>query len=160
MLFHGTKQNDPEKIYQDKEESFKINYAADTNMFGRGIYFAKEASYSDNGYAYQTFNATKKMLYCKVNVGECQVMQQHEGRPDMKDTDIRDRQRNIRYGCRMSNYHGSDIYIIYSTGRAYPEYLIEYSNTVYGTGFARFQPQPQPQPLPQQPGRRGYGFTS
>ena len=132
MLFHGTKLNAPEKIYLDKEESFKNNYAADSNMFGRGIYFAKEASYSDSGYAFQTATGTKEMLYCKVNVGECQVMQSHEGRPDMKDTDIRDHNRNIRYGCRKSNYQGSDIYIIYSTGRAYPEYLIEYSNTVPG----------------------------
>lgn len=132
MLFHGTKYNDPSKIYLDKEESFKINYAADTNMFGRGIYFAKEASYSDNGYAYAKPDGNKQMLYCKVNVGECQEMLQHQGRQDMKDTDIRDPVKNIRYGCRKSNYHGSDIYIIYCTGRAYPEYLIEYNNTVYG----------------------------
>lgn len=50
-LYHGTKLSDPKVIYLDKEESFNINFASDSNLFGRGIYFAKEAAYS-HLYAY------------------------------------------------------------------------------------------------------------
>lgn len=70
MLFHGTRTHPPEKIYEDKEEAFNINFSSDTNMFGRGIYFAKEASYSQN-YAYRCSPLSNKqiMLYCRVLVG-------------------------------------------------------------------------------------------
>lgn len=40
MLFHGTRGTDPKIIYQDKEESFNINYTGDSNYLGRGTYFA------------------------------------------------------------------------------------------------------------------------
>jgi hypothetical protein len=39
-LFHGTRSTNPEEIYKDKEESFNINYSSDSNLLGRGIYFA------------------------------------------------------------------------------------------------------------------------
>jgi len=70
MLFHGTRTNPPEKIYEDKEEAFIINYSSDNNMFGRGIYFAKEAAYS-HSYAYSALSGygTKIILYCRVLVG-------------------------------------------------------------------------------------------
>ena len=42
-LFHGTSQTNPEQIYRDKEESFNINYSSDSNLLGRGIYFAEKS---------------------------------------------------------------------------------------------------------------------
>lgn len=51
-LFHGTNQTSPSLIYEDKEESFNINYTSDNNYLGRGTYFAEEARYSVN-YSYK-----------------------------------------------------------------------------------------------------------
>ena len=45
---------------------------------------------------------------------------------NIRDTNFRDNVKQIRYESIMSNYGGSDIYIIYKSRRAYPEYLIEY----------------------------------
>ena len=76
MLYHGTRQTNPEVIYSDKEESFNINYSSDANLLGKGIYFAEESNYSKN-YSFlkedkKSLGGTLKtyqMLYCKVLVG-------------------------------------------------------------------------------------------
>lgn len=49
-LFHGTKENPPENIYNN-EMGFDIKYAS-KGMWGRAIYFAYNAKYSD-GYAHK-----------------------------------------------------------------------------------------------------------
>ena len=38
-------------------------------MWGRAVYFAAKASYS-NGYAFHNPDGTYEMLYCKVNLGK------------------------------------------------------------------------------------------
>ena len=81
-LFHGTRDTNPEEIYKDKEESFNINYSSDSNLLGRGIYFAEKAEYS-NSYRYTEqvdnkgvipiFNKKTNlysMFLCEVYVGE------------------------------------------------------------------------------------------
>lgn len=55
MLFHGTRSTEPKRIYEDKEESFNINYTSDSNYLGRGTYFAVTPEYSNN-YAYTDTN--------------------------------------------------------------------------------------------------------
>jgi hypothetical protein len=124
-------------------------------MFGKGIYFAKEASYSNSGYVHNSIRGGKILLYCRVNVGVPQEMGQHQGRSDMKDTDIRDNAKGIRYGCRKSTYGGSDIYIIYKSGRAYPEYVIEYDDRMdrieQQPAALRGLRQPQIRPAPRAP---------
>jgi hypothetical protein len=47
MLFHGTRKTDPKEIYEDKEESFNVNFTGDNNYLGRGTYFAVKSSYSE-----------------------------------------------------------------------------------------------------------------
>lgn len=53
-------------------------------MFGRGIYFAKHAKYS-NDYYHQG-KSGKQMLYCKVMVGESQAMVHNYNCHNIKDT--------------------------------------------------------------------------
>lgn len=126
MLFHGTRTNPPEKVYEDKEEAFNINYSSDSNMFGRGIYFAKEAMYSHSYAFVKPTGGRRMMLYCRVLVGSSEERQHNEACRMIKDTSIRDVQNGIKYESIKSNYGGSDIYIIYKSRRAYPEYVIEY----------------------------------
>jgi hypothetical protein len=51
QLFHGTRSNDPYLIYNG-EVGFDMRFSS-TGMWGIGIYFAQNASYSD-GYAYNS----------------------------------------------------------------------------------------------------------
>jgi hypothetical protein len=60
------------------------------------------------------------MLYCKVLVGTSQEMTHTEKCRQIMDTEVRDLIDKIKYESIKSNYHGSDIYIIYKSRRAYP----------------------------------------
>lgn len=105
-LFHGTRTTKPEDIYKDKEESFNINYSSDSNLLGRGIYFAEKAEYS-NSYRYTESVAEKgffgafsktnlySMFLCEVYVGQSQKCPKHDG--GIKDTIYRDTVKKIRY---------------------------------------------------------------
>ena len=123
-LFHGTRSYNPENIYLDKEESFNINFSSDTNYFGRGIYFADQAKYSDN--YHHPVPRAKQMLFSLVLVGTSQEMKYEGKSNDIKDTSYRDKLQRIKYESIKSHYSKSDIYIVYKSRRAYPEYLIEY----------------------------------
>ena len=58
-FWHGTSKTPPEKIYNG-EEGFNQNFSND-GMWGRGLYFAENASYSDN-YAYKLPDGSKGMF--------------------------------------------------------------------------------------------------
>jgi len=50
LLFHGTRETNPEIIYKG-EEGFDFRFSKE-GMFGKGIYFAEDPAYSHN-YAYK-----------------------------------------------------------------------------------------------------------
>ena len=56
LLFHGTRGTNPERIYKGTD-SFDLRCSSG-GMWGRGIYFAVNASYS-NDYAYRHGNVQK-----------------------------------------------------------------------------------------------------
>lgn len=60
MLFHGSRNNDPESIYRSKS-GFDMRHSRD-GMWGRGNYFAKNASYS-HGYAYHDQKSGYKKMF-------------------------------------------------------------------------------------------------
>ena len=49
-LWHGTGKNPPAEVY--KKDGLNIAYAADSGLWGRGIYFAVNADYSCPNYSY------------------------------------------------------------------------------------------------------------
>jgi hypothetical protein len=55
-------------LIYDGEEGFDMRFSA-SGMWGQGVYFAVNASYS-NGYAFTTTTGTKQMFYAKVQVGK------------------------------------------------------------------------------------------
>ena len=65
-LWHGTRTTSPEVIWSTPD-GIVINFA-NPGMWGRGIYFAVNASYS-TAYAYNN-GRTKGMFLVKVIVGE------------------------------------------------------------------------------------------
>jgi hypothetical protein len=64
------------------------------------------------------------MLYCRVLVGESQEMNKTDRSNNIVDTKYRDEVNKIKYESIHSFYENSDIYIVYKSRRAYPEYLI------------------------------------
>ena len=118
-LFHGTRGRDPAVIINDEEKGFDFRYARDGSMWGSGVYFAVNASYSDR-YAYRKPGGTLKQLllayvltgksYYSVSDGTLKMP------PDGFDT-------------VNGNSMDSRVYIVYDHEKAYPAYLITYTCT-------------------------------
>ena len=68
LLFHGTRQTEPERIYKNFDTGFDLQYAAH-GAYGKGIYFARDASYS-HGFAHPLKNGVFQMLLADVFVGK------------------------------------------------------------------------------------------
>lgn len=121
-LWHGTRGSHPQAIYGGMEECFDMQHAND-GMWGRGLYFAVNASYSD-GYAHPTQVGTKLFMFCRVLIGDTiQVPNNPSLRKPPERTGGKD---IILYDSIQGYTGGSDIYILYRMRRAYPEFLIEY----------------------------------
>jgi hypothetical protein len=65
LLWHGTRDTDPDLIIES-DEGFDIKFSH-KGYWGRGLYFAKNAGYSDN-YAHQRANL-KGMFLARVLLG-------------------------------------------------------------------------------------------
>ena len=67
-VWHGTRSNDPKVVYKDVQAGFMMQYSAQ-GMWGRGLYFAENAKYS-NDYAWTLSSGSKRqMMYdaCGIN---------------------------------------------------------------------------------------------
>lgn len=118
MLFHGTRANDPSKIYSGIEEGFDVRLANHGSV-GKGIYFAENAIYSVNGYAFPTKNGNAIILYNYVLVGKSyrSVGRSYIIPPLLPNNP------NLRYDSVVLQTN----YTVYNSNRAYPGYLIEYT---------------------------------
>ena len=119
MLFHGTKGNDPRKLYTGIEEGFDLRLAHH-GVVGKGIYFAELASYSTNGYAYSKSNGNFILIYANVLVGAFidGMASSNYLMPPLMPNDS-----NLRYdSVRTARTN----FTVYNGNRAYPSYVIEY----------------------------------
>ena len=125
ILFHGTSTNAPELIYKG-DANFDMRYCKH-GMWGRGNYFAVNASYSDvYSHHCQGAGGYRQMLVANVLTGYsyfCHPDYTLE-KPPFRSSGGTDLKR--RYDC-VSGVSGSKIYITYENERAYPAYLITYS---------------------------------
>lgn len=125
MLFHGTRKNKPEMIYQD-DSGFDMRHSAQ-GVWGRGNYFASNSCYSDC-YAYSE-KGTKKMFAAWVLTGIC-----FDSPPDSTLIKPPERQRSdatedkvkCRYDSVTGVTGGTRVYVTYDNSHAYPAYLIVY----------------------------------
>ena len=137
-LFHGTSNTPPEDIYKS-EEGFDMRFSR-PGMWGQGNYFAESARYSASGYSYQketthtlfyVFSRTvreKQIFLARVLTGDS-----YRSRPDqtlrippLKTTSSSE---GIRYDTVNGISHGGElIYIAYSNDKAYPMYLITFTD--------------------------------
>ena len=125
-LFHGTRNTDPKEIYEG-DDSFDMRLSRD-GMWGKGNYFAANASYSD-GYAYhQRQGNLKKLLLARVLTGISYFSPpQKFTKPPPRDAttgQVGSVQRRYDSVCGQS---GGLIYITYENNLAYPAYIITYT---------------------------------
>ena len=132
-LFHGTRTNTPEKIY-NSEEGFDMRYSSQ-GMWGMANYFAVNASYSDV-YAYASISqlggsSQKTIFLAKVLTGDS-----YECAPDKTlrmppqklggSTSSEVQLKQVHYDSVNGYTRSSQVYMTYSNNRAYPAYLITY----------------------------------
>ena len=112
----------PRVIYEDRQDGFMMQHSSE-GMWGRGLYFARDARYSDS-YAYDLGNGTKCLLLARLLAGEeVHVMPNDRSLrycPDKPDG-------TGRYDTVTGDTCGSKVYVVYENGRAMPEYLVTYT---------------------------------
>jgi len=121
MLFHGTGNCDPSIIYED-DKGFLINYASDDGLWGRGVYFAQDASYSHK-YSFRTKEGICKMILAQVITGDGINLDEDR---NIRLPPLKDESGKKRFDCVIGMRHGTFIYVCYDNGRAYPTYVIGY----------------------------------
>merc|ERR1712178_235503 len=90
-------------------------------MYGKGVYFARDASYSFN-YAPRDSAGIKKMFLCRVVHGEFCL-----GKKDALAPDVRDASQHLLYDSTVDNTTDPSIYVTYHDAQAYPEYLVHFA---------------------------------
>ena len=132
LLFHGTRQNDPEVIYRS-DAGFDVGHSR-VGMWGPGNYFAVNASYSDDYARAKNVLGCQdplyKMLVAKVLTGLPFVSPPNSALrfpPERADTGAREGRVRRRYNSVQGTTGGSEVYITYSNEQAYPAYIISYN---------------------------------
>ncbi|NXC48343.1 PAR12 polymerase, partial [Penelope pileata] len=115
LLFHGTSKKHIDAICQQNFD-WRI-CGLNGTVYGKGSYFARDASYSHN---YCTeYLCTRTMFLARVLVGDSTVGRSSYVRPPLKDD------QNFYDSC-VDNCLNPSIFVIFEKQQVYPEYLIEY----------------------------------
>jgi len=123
-LFHGSKTNAYDIILRD---GFDHRVADLNGVLGAGIYFAENASYSvnyipntNNGPRRKSsynYNNTKRMMYCRVLLGQVGRGQQGIRRPPNKPNS------NELYDSVSNN---NSTFALFDNHQAFPEYIVHF----------------------------------
>ena len=122
-LFHGTRTNKPEKVFKG-DASFDMRFSNE-GLWGRGNYFAVNASYS-HVYAHHCSTGQHQMLVALVLTGYAAHCTQDRAitRPPMRVT--ADGEVEVHYDSVTGITASSKVFITYNNDQAYPAYLITY----------------------------------
>ena len=121
-LFHGTRHTNPDAIWKG-EDGFDMRHSAD-GMWGRGTYFASEASYCHQGFVHYNSQRQQFQLFlAHVLTGDSITLPPNRSikMPPPK------RGSTIRYDSVNGVTNGCTVYILYKLDMAYPAYLITYT---------------------------------
>ncbi|KAI2502804.1 hypothetical protein MHU86_11628 [Fragilaria crotonensis] len=145
-VWHGTSSVDPSAIYNDRQDGFMMQYSQ-SGLWGRGIYFAEKSSYSYS-YSYQPWlgaagfllssspragavDEEREMFLTKLLVGKEVLMDRDES--PQKAAECKkliippvDPATNLKYNTVTGYSAGSQVWVVYENGRAYPDYLVRY----------------------------------
>ncbi|XP_029896942.1 protein mono-ADP-ribosyltransferase PARP12-like isoform X2 [Aquila chrysaetos chrysaetos] len=117
FLFHGTSKKYIDAICQQNFD-WRICGVHGT-VYGKGSYFARDASYSDCYCREDSY--IKTMFLARVLVGEFTLGSSSYVRPPLKDN------QNFYDSC-VNNSSNPSIFVIFEKQQIYPEYLIEYTD--------------------------------
>ena len=123
LLFHGPRQTTPETIYTS-EYGFDFRFGS-SGMWGKGAYFAGNASYS-NDYAYNLPHpyGTKQMFLAYVLTG---ISVEHPVDSNLDKPPLKPSSTQERYDSVKGNTGSSEIYVVYDHDKSYPAYLVTYT---------------------------------
>jgi hypothetical protein len=136
-VWHGTGTTDPKAIYEDRQDGFMMQFCT-SGMWGRGLYFAENASYSHN-YAHGFAGAhgalgaigpgKRQFMLAKLLSGDEIRVMPNDNTLKMcpERAGAGDPQARKRYDTVTGETNGSKVFIVYENGRAYPEYLVTYT---------------------------------
>ncbi|NWI62080.1 PAR12 polymerase, partial [Todus mexicanus] len=117
LLFHGTQTSFMESICVHNFD-WRVCGSNGTN-YGKGIYFARDASYS-HGYC-EKLAKRNTMFVARVLVGNYVRGNEAYVRPPMKSVD------GLRfYDSCVDNEFNPSIFVVFEKYQIYPEYIIEY----------------------------------
>lgn len=101
--------------------------------YGRGLYLAEKAQYSSNHYAYtSTSVGTRKLILCRAAIGiphdlGTETSPNLVAPPKTNAINALGESVTVDATCVQGGPHaGSIMYVHYSHGLAYPEYLVEF----------------------------------
>ncbi|CAM4453961.1 protein mono-ADP-ribosyltransferase PARP12 [Lepidochelys kempii] len=127
LLFHGTSKKHIDAICQQNFD-WRICGLHGT-AYGKGSYFARDASYSDN-YS-KTASNIKTMFLARVLVGDFTLGSSSYLRPPAKDSG------NNFYDSCVNSLSNPSIFVIFEKHQIYPEYLIEYMDQAVAAALSR-----------------------
>ena len=123
LLFHGTSKTDPKVIVESvKGIDFRYSNQDRNLLWGKGAYFAVNASYSDN-YSHR-HGRDKQMLLVRVLTGRSCPYRCHD--PSLTKPPPISQGSHTLYDTVNGDTNGSQVYVVYDHDRAYPAYLIIY----------------------------------
>uniref|UniRef100_A0A8C4NAB3 Poly [ADP-ribose] polymerase n=1 Tax=Eptatretus burgeri TaxID=7764 RepID=A0A8C4NAB3_EPTBU len=115
LLFHGTSSSSITGICN---MNFDMRlHGKHGALYGKGVYFAKNATYSDRYVTEAQFS--KQMILARVLVGEYMQGKETYRRPPEKAP-------NILYDSCVDDISNPEIFVIFEKDQMYPEYLLEY----------------------------------
>ena len=119
-LFHGCPGDIVPKILQ---QGFNRSFCGkNATMYGKGVYFARDASYSTYPlYSQRDANDVQSIFLARVVVGEYCL-----GVQDAITPDVRDAATSALYDSTVDNVRDPSIFVTYNDGQAYPEYLVKF----------------------------------
>lgn len=117
QLFHGTSADNIDKII---ERGFNRSFAGMHGaMYGNGVYFAVDPTYSANGYSKPDQHGHKRMYLARVLVGEFTT-----GKPGLLTPPDKNSTSTEQYDSVSDR--GQTMFVIFHDDYAYPEYLITF----------------------------------
>ena len=119
-LFHGSSRVSPETIYKS-EHGFDFRHGAQ-GMWGRGAYFAANASYSGDSYAFRSSQG-QQIFLAFVLTGDSKAMESDTSlvTPPIKEDG------SGNYDSVNGVTGSSQVYIVYDHDKCYPAYLITFN---------------------------------
>lgn len=122
QLFHGT--SSPMAVQAILIQNFDCRLAGkNAAVFGKGSYFAVDASYSDRYAEPEDSNYSRWMFLARVLAGKSAVGKREYTRPPPLDPHLA---HGPLYDSCVDNKEKPKIYAIFDDDQCYPEYVIGY----------------------------------